>query len=86
MCVATPRSSVRRAAVPTDTARVEPVIAQAWHAGRSQRTDPQIERIITEQIERFLLKKEKPRFSAWMERIHDGRLGGRLWCKRGDAT
>ena len=30
--------------------------------------DPRIERIIEEQIERFWLKKEKPRFSALMER------------------
>ena len=33
--------------------------------------DPRIERIIEEQIERFWLKKEKPRFSALMERVHD---------------
>jgi Bacterial TniB protein/Mu DNA binding, I gamma subdomain len=33
--------------------------------------DPRIERIIEEQIERFWLKKEKPRFSALVERVHD---------------
>src|SRR3984885_13164508 len=33
--------------------------------------DPRIERIIEEQIERFWLKKEKPRFSALMERVND---------------
>ena len=33
--------------------------------------DPRIERIIEEQIERFWLNKEKPRFSALMERVHD---------------
>jgi putative transposase len=37
----------------------------------AQRIDPKIEGIITEQIDRFWLKKEKPRFSALMERIHD---------------
>ena len=31
--------------------------------------DPRIERIIEEQIERFWLNKEKPRFSALMERV-----------------
>jgi putative transposase len=37
----------------------------------SSQLDPRIERIIEEQIERFWLKKEKPRFSALMERVHD---------------
>ena len=35
----------------------------------SSQLDPRIERIIEEQIERFWLKKEKPRFSALMERF-----------------
>jgi putative transposase len=33
--------------------------------------DPRVERIVEEQIERFWLKKEKPRLSALMERVHD---------------
>src|ERR1700733_12490705 len=33
--------------------------------------DPRIERIIEEQIERFWLKKEKPRFSWLMERVDE---------------
>jgi putative transposase len=40
--------------------------------------DPRIERIIEEQIERFWLKKEKPRFSALMERVHDASPAERI--------
>ena len=42
--------------------------------------DPRIERIIEEQIERFWLKKEKPRFSALMERVHDAARGCVCCC------
>jgi putative transposase len=38
---------------------------------RSSLLDPRIERIVKEPIERFWLKKEKPRFSGLMERVHD---------------
>jgi hypothetical protein len=50
--------------------------------------DPRIERIIEEQIERFWLKKEKPRFSALMERVHDAtsRVCGRHIEKQSNAA
>src|ERR1700727_1507966 len=67
-----PRSTLFRAVARFRTRRASSLLPlKRGTRDGSLLLDPRIERIIEEQIERFWLKKEKPRFSALVERVHD---------------